>query len=426
MQRLVCDHCYTGKKKCIKRSDSSTCARCDRLSLACTAVRKQRRGGRPPKQNLPGVSKGSLGIWDYEQAKEDEFYHSHDIYMIGSTFAGDFHRAVEYCQQHSAHLLGDIFRACHSCLSWARFGVLPSNQVDMQSGASSVQKLRDATIANMHDAAAVLLLGQALAAFDSLVACTRTISILRFSLSLTRPWYAEIMQTRILQPIAIAPIFWDTVWCLLHHEIPVIEPVLSHTDAPDRIAGVCTSLLLILYDLCVISNSLLHDPNQEATPLDEIEHRVRAWAPANPNPSQYTPLEILSMTTQAAMYRTATLLLIHRLTHPVSPRPDDIATPLATSILETRISFFKSAGPGAKLQNASFPLFLALLETDTPTEGLWESSTYLRNRPVCADRLFGFVEYVRGMRQRGFTGSLFELVNSYTEDNDHLGIMPVL
>jgi hypothetical protein len=346
--------------------------------------------------------------------------------MIGSTFAGDFHRALKYCQQHSAHLLEDIFRACDSCLSWARFGILPSDQVDIQSGASSVQKLRGATITNTHDAAAVLLLGQALAAFDSLVACTRTISILRFSLSLTRSWYAEIMQTQILQPIAIAPIFWDTVWCLLHREVPVIEPVFLQIDVVDRIAGICTSLLPILYDLCVASNALLNGSNKDTSTLDEIEHRVQTWTPVNPNPSQYTPLEILSMQTQATMYRTATLLLIHRLRHPISPNPEDTATALAQSILEARSRFFESAGPDAKLQNACFPLLLALLETATPTEGLWESSTYLRNRPVCADRLFRFVEYVRGMRQRSFTGSLFELVRKDSKNNDHQGIMPVL
>ncbi|KAL2786084.1 hypothetical protein BJX66DRAFT_313490 [Aspergillus keveii] len=234
------------------------------------------------------------------------------------------------------------------------------------------------------------------------------------------------MRTQILQPIAIAPIFWDTVWCLLHREVPVIEPVFLQIDVVDRIAGICTSLLPILYDLCVASNALLNGPDRGTSTLDEIEHRVRAWAPANPNSSQYTPLEILSMQTQATMYRTATLLLIHRLRHPISSNPDDTATALATSILETRTSFFKFAGPDAKLQNACFPLLVALLETDTSTEGLWESSTYLRNRPVCADRLFRFVEYVRGMRQRGFTGSLFELVRKDSKNNDHQGIMPVL
>ncbi|KAJ0417626.1 hypothetical protein BJY00DRAFT_303342 [Aspergillus carlsbadensis] len=391
MQKVVCDHCYAGKKKCTKPPSSRTCTRCDKLSLSCTNLRKQRRGGRPPKQTLPGVTKESLSIWDYQQVGDDDFYSSHDIYMIGSTFAGDFHRALEYCQQHSAHLLDDIFRACHSCLSWARFGMLPSDQVDMQSGASSVQKLRDASIANTHDAAAVLLLGQALAAFDSLVSCSRTISILRFSLSLTRPWYPEIMRTQLLQPIAIAPIFWDTIWCLLYREVPVIEPVFLQTDVVDRIVGVCTPLLPIFYDLCVASNNVLDDPNPGAA-FDEIEHRVRMWSPTSPDPSQYTPLEILSMQTQAEMYRTATLLLIHRLRVPISPRPDDTAKALATSILDTRTRFFECAGSDAKLQNASFPLLLALLETETPTEGLWENSTYLRNRPACVDRLFGFVE----------------------------------
>jgi nucleoside phosphorylase len=69
--------------------------------------------------------------------------------------------------------------------------VISDSVIEYDSGLP----LRDATIANTHAAAAVLLLGQALAAFDFLVACTRTISILRFSLSLALPWSLKIMRT---------------------------------------------------------------------------------------------------------------------------------------------------------------------------------------------------------------------------------------
>ncbi|KAL4869203.1 hypothetical protein BDV12DRAFT_168467 [Aspergillus spectabilis] len=121
------------------------------------------------------------------------------------------------------------------------------------------------------------------------------------------------------------------------------------------------------------------------------------------------------MHTQATMYRTASLLFIHRLRHlPMKPE-DTNATSLASEIIDARRQFFADAGSSAKLQNAAFPLFLALLEIPIPTEGLWESSTWLRTRPVCVDRLFGFVRYSWDQRRLGFGESLFELVEDGPE-----------
>ncbi|KAE8139802.1 hypothetical protein BDV38DRAFT_269586 [Aspergillus pseudotamarii] len=438
------------------RPASSICVRCEKSSLACTNSRQQLRAGRPPKQGHPGVAKGSLAIWDYalsegspeEQCHEEpqiviksslvkdaeerspsdsthsgssphleveNFYLLHDIYMFGFTFAKDFQRALEYCHRHSANLLDEIFAAISSCLSWARLGLLTADQVDVRSGAASVQKLRNAVITHTHDALAVLMLGQALAAFDSVVTSTGEISILRCSLSLTRPWYPDIAHNRFLETITIAPIFWDTVWCLLHREVPVIRPLFSRTGVVDRVAGLCTSLLPILYDLCVVSQQLADGSAQETT-LEEVEHQILTWSPDESTLclEAYSELEILSMRTQAMMYRTAGLLLIHRLRHPLTFE-DTTATALASDILDARSRFFADAGTDAKLQNTTFPLFLALLEIPVSLEGLWESSTWLRARPACVDRLHAFNQYYWDQRRSGFNGSLFELIESGPE-----------
>ncbi|KAL4779595.1 hypothetical protein BJX76DRAFT_351690 [Aspergillus varians] len=416
MQRRACDQCYSRRKRCLTRPDCSRCARCEKTSIGCTNARLRPRAGRPPKQGrgLPAAAKTSLSTWDSTlpaQSKPTsiEFYHHHDIYMIGSTFATDFQRALDYCHQHSAHLLDDISLACASSLSWARFGLLPADQVDVRRGAASVAKLRNAVIAHTHDALAVLMLGQALAAFDTLVSSRATISILRYSLSLARPWYPGILRNRLLEPIAIAPIFWDTIWCLLHREIPVIRPDGVREGVVDRVVGLCASLLPILYDLCVVSYDLASSPSQSQSQyhhqsLEAIEHRIQTWNPSSSiTPSQektYTPLETLSMNTQASMYRTASLLLIHHLRRTSNPNqhqypdsnPDTKAHSLATQILIARATFFTLAGRNAKLQNTSFPLLLALLEIPVSTDGLWESSTWLRHRPACVERLFEFVD----------------------------------
>ncbi|OGM48816.1 hypothetical protein ABOM_003058 [Aspergillus bombycis] len=437
MQKKACDQCYNRKKRCLIHPASSICVRCEKSSLACTVSRQQLRGGRPPKRGLPGVAKESLAVWDYalsegspqEEAREElqlviksssakepgerspgstesgfpqhlevvDFYLLHDVYMFGFTFAEDFQRALEYCHRHSPDLLDEIFTAITSVLSWARFGLLTADQVDT------------------HDALAVLMLGQALAAFDSLVTSTGAISILRCSLSLVHPWYPDIAGNRFLETIAIAPILWDTVWCLLHRQVPVIRPLFNRAGIIDRVAGLCTSLLPILYDLCVVSKRLTNESAQETT-LEEVEHQIQSWSPDNTGLclDAYSDLEILSMRTQAMMYRTAGLLLIHRLRHSLTVE-DAAATALASDILEARSRFFADAGTSAKLQNTSFPLFLALLEIPISLEGFWESSTWLRTRPACVDRLFVLNRYYWAQRHSGFNGSLFELIESGPE-----------
>ncbi|KAL4931222.1 Zn(II)2Cys6 transcription factor domain-containing protein [Aspergillus undulatus] len=463
MQRKACDQCYALKKKCVIPSTSTSCLRCTKASLICTTSRHQPRAGRPPKpdRGLPRTAKASLGIWNYSIPSErntdfsildddgDNFYLHHDIYMLGSTFAPDFHRSLVYCRQHSSHLLDDIFLACSSSLSWARFGILPATEVDVRSGAASVQKLRSATITNAHDAVAVLMLGQALSAFDTLVDCTATMSILRYSLELVRPWYAEILTlgSGVLEPVAVVPVFWDTIWCLLNGETPIIERgsvFRLRKGVVDRVVGVCTGLMPMMYDLCVVSRELAGLSTTGETKLEDqkcaletIAHRVRSWDPERTSElSNFTPFEILSMKTQASMYRTGILLLIHHLHlrlhlrhHHNYPRNQDgdgdwqtqTAQILASTILTTRANFFSLAGPTAKLQNTSFPLLLALLEIAVSTDGMWESSTWLRHKPACVKRLFGFVEGFWRWKEEGNGCEIQGDVFDFTKDRNKSG-----
>ncbi|KAL4942258.1 hypothetical protein BDV06DRAFT_222350 [Aspergillus oleicola] len=476
MQRRVCDQCYARKKKCLI-STSATCLRCVQASLTCTNTRHQPRSGRPPRSShgLPRTAASLVGVWDIATSPEENsnldphddvenFYLHHDIYMLGSTFAPAFQRALLYCHCHSSNLLDDIITACGTSLSWARFGTLPLNKVDVHRGAVSVRKLRKATITNVHDALAVLMLGQALAAFDTLVDCTSTMSILRYSLEMVRPWYKEILELEdgVLEPVGVVPVFWDMIWCLVYREVPVIEPrlleVVTRKGVVDRVVGVCTELMPALYELCVVSRELATaggfdsvdslsqsqskmEMENRCQTLSTIERQVQDWDPgSNTDLSRYTTVEVLSMKTQASMYRTATLLFIHRLRlHHSHDRTlaqnlnltlkQDHETPqiLATQILDSREHFFTLAGPHAKLQSTSFPLLLALLENPTSTEGLWESSTWLRHKPACVERLFGFVdEYWRRKRDEGFEGDVLDAVQWPSTDGRERRPVPLI
>ncbi|KAL3429161.1 hypothetical protein BDV09DRAFT_200881 [Aspergillus tetrazonus] len=438
MQRKACDQCYSRKKKCLMDACSSVCVRCEKLSLACTVSRRVRRPGRPPGHGLPGVANRSLGVWEYSlpegnsclisvdhergkpptacdapeaslsapdsyrlppELQDSDFYLLSDIYMFGPTFARDLIElwsiaigTLPICSQRSS---------------------APSAAVDVKSGAVSIEKLRNAEIKNLHDAVAVLMLGQALAAFDSLVTSTGTMSILRCSLSLICPWYPDIAEIQLLETIAIAPVFWDTVWCLLHREVPVLQPLVAWTRVVDRVAGLCTSLLPILYDLCVFGQRWKDGVPQPQCRLDSIEQQIRTWSPDDSalTPQRYSTIEILSIRTQASMYRTAALLLVHWIRHPLASS-DPTSIGLANDILSAREEFFASAGPSAKLQNTSFPLSLALLEVPISPDRFWESSTWLRTRPACVRHLSAFTGYVWDQRHAGFEGSLFDLVES--------------
>ncbi|KAL2859379.1 hypothetical protein BJX68DRAFT_261819 [Aspergillus pseudodeflectus] len=446
-QHKACDLCYTRKRRCVIRPGAAACVRCEKSSVACTASRQQPRAGRPPNRELAGVAKGSLVVFDLaisrpprpvtESRDQDgsppkllasvgtihyelppptrlpsNIDSLSDIYMFGPTFAGDFHRALEYCCHQSPGLLDEIFRALETSLAWARLALLPVEHIDIKSGAESVRKLHNVQITKTHDALGYLMLGQALAAFNSLIMPTGTASILRCTLSMVHAWYSEIARVPFFEPISIAPIFWDIVWCLLHREVPVIKPVLGRKGVVDRVAGICTSLLPTLYDLCVYS-SQLQDCRVHDDTIDGIEQQIRAWTPDESGLAlgQYSALEVLSMRTQAAMYKTATLLLIHRLRYPLGTE-DPTAKALAEEILEARSQFSAVAGPSAKLQHSVFPTFLALLEVPTPVITVWENSTCLRARPVCMDGLVAFPGYVCEQRRAGFNGLLLDLVKT--------------
>lgn len=331
--------------------------------------------------------------------------------MFGSTFAHDFHRAINYCRQNSPWLLHEMFTTMDTFLDWARFSRTSSDRVDIEGGARSLQKLRTAEVTDSQDALAILMLGQALAAFDAFVTSAGTRSILRYSLSLVKPWYSDFAQVQFLDPVTISPIFWDIVDSMVHREVPVIKPELRGPLVVDRLAGLCTSLLPTLYDLSLVAHDMRQNPDQ-ARRIDSLEVYIRQWNPDHGNLESlgFSAIEVASIRTQAVLYRLAGLLLIHRLRHPLTSH-DDTAVSLANEILDERTAFFTNQGSDVTLQNAGLPVFLALLEVPLPAEDVWKTSTRLRVRPSCVDKLNAFYQYFWEQKLAGFNGSLFELVD---------------
>ncbi|PKY03721.1 putative Zn(II)2Cys6 transcription factor [Aspergillus campestris IBT 28561] len=418
----ACDECFRRKRKCHPAPNTMQCIRCQTSSLSCTRTRRPGRIGRPPNTGTPReVHSAELVQSNHSREIQQQlslpdlddstFYEALDIWMFGSSFARDFHRAIHYCHQNSPWLLHEMFITMDTFLEWARFSRTTSERVDIKGGARSLQKLRTVEVTSAQDALAVLMLGQALAAFDLFVTFAGSIFILRYALSLVRPWYPSFARVQFLDPVTISPIFWDIVDCLAHREVPVIRPQLRDAPVVDRLAGLCASLLPTLYDLCVVGHEMRTDPDRVSR-LDNIEAQIRQWTPDYRalETSGCSQIEIALMRTQAVMYKLASLLLIHRLRYPLTSH-DDTAASLANEILAERTAFFSRQGSDATLQNVGLPLILALLEVPLSIDDMWESSTRLRVRPICVDRLISFHRYFWEQRLSGFNGSVFELVD---------------
>jgi hypothetical protein len=169
----------------------------------------------------------------------------------------------------------------------------------------------------------------------------------------------------------------------------------------------------ILYDLCEVSHEIKVQSQPDSHNLDVIEQKVLSWTPdeSSLHSSRFTDSEIMLLRAQAAIYRSATLLLIHRIKYPLSCQ-DGIAVSYANDIMEEKDKILLYGGPDTKLQFGCFPLFLALLEIPLRPETLWKSLTRLSYCPACAEQFFAFHKYFWQRRWDGFKGSLFDLIDN--------------
>ena len=151
-----------------------------------------------------------------------------------------------------------------------------------------------------------------------------------------------------MDTVTIYPVLIDIVKCLAHREVPVIRPPLPDRIIVDRYAGVCSSLLPHLYDLCERSHALKNarlDATFRYTPgpsksFTDIDQAIREWKPATPPCflNDYDRRETMMMVTQAKTYCLGGLLIIYRLRYPLGVE-DETAELYANSIFAEIRSF---------------------------------------------------------------------------------------
>ncbi|KAJ5679051.1 hypothetical protein N7462_007295 [Penicillium macrosclerotiorum] len=362
----------------------------------------------------------------------EKFAVIHMPFMLGSSFIPESQKTVFTILRLSAPTLTEGYLAFLGLMTrYQRSLVMRQDEPDMCKAAKGLQKLRSVKISQDYDAACTLFLGQTMYVFNVLTApdSSTAHSIVRSALMSTKQWLPRLIHFPIMDTIIMTPMLIDTVECLVRREVPIIR--LPHTDRMivDRYAGICASLLPLLYDLCECSHTMkrgvldvgVESPSGIYDRLADIEQTIIDWKPPD-NPQlilKHGQYELLAMTTQASVYRLAGLLIIHRLRYPLGVE-DDAARELANAIFSHMSFFEKSAAKETSALPVVFPLTLAMIEIEGPGEELWEKLSLFAVQSMSATRLQGFIKQIRASRDSGYEGVWFDLV----ETQLHVAVPP--
>ena len=340
------------------------------------------------------------------------FFTHYEIFILGPSFTIEFRESIKKLYTSSPALLHDIIIELETALP-----TITSEHrkyVDFATGSSAVKDLRTMHPTCVEHGFTIVGLGQVLAAFDLMTGCIGAESIVRSSLISVNAWIPELLTDSLCASVVIGAIFWDTLYCLFRTEIPVVryEPMKASAH---RIAGLCTTLLPILYDICV-ANVMLHTEehhrmDDNTTPLKVIEERLQQWMPTYPTDltRTFSMGEIVKMETQAFMYRDAAKLLMYRNRHPYGDE-DNLALRLARSIVKSLETATWAIGGRTKLNLVSFPVLLAAMEIEDLSRNVWQDIGLSAATPGWVDKACGFVEYVWKQRHSGEKRYLREMV----------------
>jgi len=179
-----------------------------------------------------------------------------------------------------------------------------------------------------------------------------------------------------------------------------------------------------LYDLCVCSHRVkMHAPAPITPPFpidmqeadddaySTVERQISSWEPVLPPEfsTKYTHVETSALLAQARLYKTAGLILIHRLRHPLGVH-DETGKRYAESIFHDLSSFTWSRGSQyASGIGSNFLLLLATLELPKQGNLMIRTLEPFRFGPKQYIQILEFVEYVRVQRNFGFDGLWFDL-----------------
>lgn len=199
-----------------------------------------------------------------------------------------------------------------------------SLEIGHRRAALAISSLRSFQISNEQDITTLLILGVAMVTFAMHVSDGQASLISHYTLSLIKP-LAHTIYTMNSATIDywMCLVCTETLECLLKSEVPSmrIDP-FRRTHEVDRYLGLSPSIFAHFYDICEAGKSLKGASMATAAKVVErlasIKIAVDQWHTSPPSEflDQYTQAEVVSMLSQAKIFRCAALLVIHRLQYP--------------------------------------------------------------------------------------------------------------
>lgn len=422
-----CDRCHALKERCQRLAGSPKCDRCSRLRLPCHSNRPIKPAGRRPYpyHYLRGTSMTSSPPSPTSPTPKDEkcvtLYPSlsipggssgvdYDLHIMERILSDDFIKQFvfpSFCSAHrktlvsqflrSRALVQDAYVACAISLpSPGEDACAPLHEVRLTSSycraSAALAALRCLQIREVHDIPSCLVLGGTLLTFALRLGGDEAFAICSSVLGMAKEFYESKGNTASVDlAFMTCLVLMEMLECLMRTKIPTLRLRPPSTPCVDRFVGVCQTLLPYIYDLCQLSNDMLHNASNDMSErLVALEQAIRSWRPDIPKDlvRDFTSMEVSHLICQANVMQTAVLLVIHRLRHPFGTE-QDTALAMASGIL-TQLGMTRWI-TGHTPRCVDLPLIIACLEIEDEEERIW----HLRNSSSIGVYSGLFLERVR-------------------------------
>ncbi|CAH0016603.1 unnamed protein product [Clonostachys rhizophaga] len=469
-QGAACERCHKYKEKCTYAGLDKSCVRCLKLKRECV-LRVKKRMGRPPVAKSASSTILDVGTRPMEAANTpdtntmilvtqtmssrksnwqhaafesrgfpfprslfaiqqsplsqnikhvigsvDGFQGFHRFFMLGETFTSLYQSATLVIYDLAPQVFSNAYYATMSALFDQNNPGLRDNELTLAASCLRYLVKLSSSINCVGDAAVVIMLGQIMLVYNSLIPNPYTRTITKSTLLATKEWYPQLLKEPSFDSITLAPVFVDTVDCLFRREVPVVQIPNRNMCTVDRLLGISAPLFSYIHDLCVVSHECKVKgitPCAEHDPYTDVEERISSWVPEWPPDlfTTFSPLEATKIVAQAQNFRLGALLIIHRLRYPLGVE-DDAAAVMADEIILLLSRLAKHQGDCATGLGLDFPLLVAMIEKPGPGSEVDEAFVPLRYRQHGESRqLSEFVKFVTDARRAGYSGLWLDLVH---------------
>lgn len=438
----ACDRCHNIRAKCTPSNFSTSCCRCYRLNHQCSYTRirgfpgRKRKSaisdppGLPPDQSdqhhaIPIVENG-IGSpcthphgWHFdslrvglEEDRQLELY-----FTVVPGMAPSLARHWWACLTGGPPILLETYLALRHTFYFVHRGQQNLSDASLSTNTDALRSLRNACLQSSKDIVQFLWLTAIVQSFDRLARGNlSTNSILEWSLARLQPVQAQLTDNpRDTSPTLTCFIFIDTASSMFKSCLPIMKMPSAFEDLIDRFAGLCGSLLPLLYDVC----GLLAATKNSASHCRETDEIVQQWSDTytaiiawEPSFSSVSFLQFSSVdqTVLLYAYRAAALLLLgqirpsaveHLQYHRQTPNENHLEMSLVDTILfQTRLCLQMINEPPPF---TNLPLVVAAL-------GTTDESIH--------DELISILERSRGLEQHGCVAQLKSTLTKFLSKND--------